>query len=480
MTTVFESQGLAVVLRDVVSKYGNRHALCYENRTLTFEQIGRMVEQKIIVYGAKGIGSSSMVGVVADDPGEFLTDVLALLILRACAMLMPGDSTRWELEYLSGTVRLSHILSFKGMGFGGTILVGRRQLLIYPDCDRPSGNWRASVGYLTSGTTGRPRVAVRSEFAIVTEAISVGRELGLTPGQKMAIIVPLNHSFGFGVCGLTGILAGAELHYYRRMQPSAYLAAFQRANISMVPLVPAQLRLLAEACSEPVFRGLKLFSAGAPLDGFTARLTAERLGCPVGHIYGTSETGTIAVEQPGTTSVSGGTLCRHVEMRLDALPEEWESKKSEINAEGVVSIRSDALFDGYMHLDEIDGESIKSGWFSTGDCGRFVNGRLELSGRLSSAINVAGVKVSPEEIEAVLLEFPAVRMALVTGVKDDLAHQRIKAYVTPTDVDLKALRRFCQQRLSAAKCPHYYDTVENFVTTGSGKIVRTQVLNNEI
>ena len=68
-------------------------------------------------------------------------------------------------------------------------------------------------------------------------------------------------------------------------------------------------------------------------------------------------------------------------------------------------------------------------------------------------------------------------MALVVGEKHELADQRIKAYVAPADVDLKELRRFCDERLSAAKRPNVYRAVAAFETTPSGKIIRTQNLD---
>ena len=73
-----------------------------------------------------------------------------------------------------------------------------------------------------------------------------------------------------------------------------------------------------------------------------------------------------------------------------------------------------------------------------------------------------------------LLEFPTVHAALVSGVDDALTHQRIRARVTPADVDLQQLRRFCEARLSATKQPHYYEAVAALATTPSGKVIRDQ------
>lgn len=468
-------QGIAAALRQVISDCGDRTAFRFADQVLTYEQIGAVIADKVAVYHQMGIRESSIVGVMADDPIQFVTDVVALLDLGAFVILLSADTTQWELKRLSATVLFDYILS--GASTNANAVVGRDRVLTCERHDRSPVVHGAAVGYLTSGTTGHQKLACRSEKAVLVEAMAVSQELYQAPGRRVAVIVPLSHSFGFGVCAIAGLLAGAELHYFSRMPPSAYLAEFRRSAIEMVPLVPAQLRLIAEACNAPDFGALAAMVAGAPLDPRTARLANERLGCAIGHIYGTSETGTIAIAPPGETLVSGGRACRHVSLRLDPIPPAWGAEETDIameGTEGVVSVRSEALFQGYVTSNAIDRDYVKTGWFLTGDCARLVDGRLELVGRLSSAINVGGVKVSPEEVEAVLLEFPAVEMALVVGQDDDLAYRRIKAYVSPEDVDLKALRRFCEQRLSASKRPHSYHGVAKFTTTPSGKIIRTQ------
>jgi acyl-CoA synthetase (AMP-forming)/AMP-acid ligase II len=473
MTLAVANQGFAAALNDVVSTHGDRPAFRCAECMLTYAELGALVERKTTAYESAGINRLSVVGAIADQPAEFLTDVFALLRLQALVVLLPAEITAWELERLSGAVQLSHILS--AAPINASIPVGPVRFLTAVHDARISLTQGPGLGFLTSGTTGRPKVALRTEQAMLVEAAAMRHELDLTPGRRIASIVPVHHSFGFGDCALSGILAGAEVYSYPRMHPSAYLAAFKDSAIDVVALVPPQLRLLAQACNAPVFASLSVFSAGAPLDARTDRLARQRLGCMVGQVYGTTETGVIAVAPPSEGSAASvGKPAHHVEVRLEKLPSGWEAT-AEVPDEGVVTVRSLALFEGYMTLDGIDRRAVDTGWFSTGDRARFVEGRLQLLGRISCAINVAGAKVSPEEVEAALLDFPAVRSALVLGVEDVLSHQRIKACVTPADVDLKALRRFCEERLSPTKRPHYYEAVAALATTPSGKVVRTDM-----
>ena len=105
---------------------------------------------------------------------------------------------------------------------------------------------------------------------------------------------------------------------------------------------------------------------------------------------------------------------------------------------------------GYLYPDRVDTAPVANG-FVVGDIGRQTPDGLVIVGRIANCVNVGGTKVSPEEVEAVLLEFPTVRSCLVDGVPDERLGQRIRARVTPADVDLSALQAFCRQRLSGVE-----------------------------
>jgi len=134
---------------------------------------------------------------------------------------------------------------------------------------------------------------------------------------------------------------------------------------------------------------------------------------------------------------------------------------------------------GYLYPDRVDGTPVANG-FVTGDIGRMTPDGLVIVGRLANCINVGGSKVSPEEVEAVLLEFPAVRSCLVDGEPDEWLGQRIRATVTPADVDLSALQAFCRQRLSGPKLPSRFASIDILDTTATGKVIRRPVAGHQL
>ena len=139
---------------------------------------------------------------------------------------------------------------------------------------------------------------------------------------------------------------------------------------------------------------------------------------------------------------------------------------------GLLVVRSPTAMSGYLYPDRVDAAPVANG-FVVGDIVRRTPDGLVIVGRLANCINVGGTKVSPEEVEAVLLEFPTVRSCLVDGVPDERLGQRIRATVTPGDVDLSALQAFCRQRLSGSKLPSRFLITETLETTATGKVIRS-------
>lgn len=138
---------------------------------------------------------------------------------------------------------------------------------------------------------------------------------------------------------------------------------------------------------------------------------------------------------------------------------------------GLVTVNSPSMMLGYADGETVDATPLRDG-FTTGDLARWEGRELVLAGRLSTSINVAGAKVSPEEIEAVLLAFPDVASCLVSGVDDPVLGQRISATVTPDTVDLDKLDHFCRERLSPSWVPHAFASVAELPTTETGKVIR--------
>src|SRR5262249_36402328 len=147
----------------------------------------------------------------------------------------------------------------------------------------------------------------------------------------------------------------------------------------------------------------RLISAGAPLAPATVRAFHDRFGMKVHSFYGSSETGGIAFD--GDDAIDGsGTVGR-------PLPGVAVTIR-----DARIHVRSDAVSSGYV---DAPGDAFVDGGFVTADCGEWdAQGRLLLRGRVSSFVNVAGRKVQPGEVEAVLRTMPGVADARVVAAPD--------------------------------------------------------------
>jgi acyl-coenzyme A synthetase/AMP-(fatty) acid ligase len=254
------------------------------------------------------------------------------------------------------------------------------------------------------------------------------------------------------------------------------LDAAREHRASVLYGAPYQYALLAAEASQARIPSLRLaVSTAAALSEGTAREFLGRFGLPLTQALGIIEVGlpvmnrALAREKPASVGrpLPGFSL----ELRDE------EGERVPAGEVGEVHVRGPGMLDAYLSPWRLREEIAPGGWFSTGDLGRIdADGDLWLVGRSRSVVNVAGLKCFPEEVEAVLLEHPAVRAARVVPKP----HPRIGAVpvaeVVPRDPaeppSEASLAAHCRARLARFKVPVEFHLVENVSTTPSGKVRR--------
>jgi acyl-CoA synthetase (AMP-forming)/AMP-acid ligase II len=451
-----------------------------DTRNTTAQALVELAEARRDAYRRAGIGPGCRVGVVAWPAASFTADVLALLALDAVVAPLPRQMSEWERERTEALIAPTHLtapLDWPLLPGDGREVAGRRLIVREPPGEAPPGGDGAASAQLTSGTSGRTRVALRPASALMAEADNYRTALGLAPGTVLACPVPLHHAYGFGLAVLAAPLAGATTLVTSTDRPRMLLRALDQHDVTLVAGVPPMLRLMAEAATSPPRPGIGYLTAGMPLDPRTAQLVGTVLGGQLGEVYGTTETGPICVRPPGPwqDARSLGPPLPGVRVDLRPLNDAPGSPPSAGDPadlpSGLVTVHSPSAMTGYLYPDRVDAAPVANG-FVVGDIGRRTPDGLVIVGRVANCVNVGGAKVSPEEVEAVLLEFPTVRSCLVEGVPDELLGQRIRATVTPGDVDLSALQAFCRERLSGSKLPSRFLSIETLETTATGKVIR--------
>ncbi|MGW2892781.1 class I adenylate-forming enzyme family protein [Streptomyces griseoruber] len=480
---------LLSLLRERAARLGDTPLISDESGSTGAGELVERVDAKARALRAAGAGPGVLVGTLGGPAAEFVSEVFAILATGAVAVPLSRRLTPWELGRLGERCPLDLLwtplespsaLPFPAGDCGARRLTSHREPSRRPpgpaETARRPAFEAAATAQLTSGTTGHPRVALRSAAALLAEVENYRAALALGPDSRLLCPVPLQHAYGFGLCALAAPLAGAHVRCTAPDRPRLLLREIADDGVTLFVGVPPMLRLLARSARSlpPKGRPVGFLSAGMALDAHTAELVATRLGGHVGQVYGTTETGPICVTRPAPwrPEVTGpGAPLPGVEVRLSPVPDTGDDAGKATGTGRLVTVVSRSAMLGYAERDTVDTTPLRGG-FTTGDLARWEEGRLVLTGRLSTCINVAGVKIGPEEIEAVLLAFPEVVSCLVSGADDPVLGQRIVATVTPGTVDLAKLERFCRERLSPSWVPHAFASVAHLPTTETGKVIR--------
>jgi long-chain acyl-CoA synthetase len=334
----------------------------------------------------------------------------------------------------------------------------------------------------TSGTTGRPKGAELTHAGLVSNAEVSARTLfDPGPGDVIMGCLPLFHVFGL-TCGLNvAVTSAATLTLLPRFDPAKALDIIQRDQVTVfegVPTMYAAMLHLPEADPAKTATLRLCASGGAALPVEILRGFEEKFGCVILEGYGLSETSPVAsfnhpnqVRKPGSI----GTPIEGVQMRL--IDDNWNTVPAgEI---GEIAIRGHNVMKGYWNKPEATAETLKDGWFRTGDMARVdEDGYYYIVDRKKDLIIRGGYNVYPREIEEVLHEHPAVAEVAVIGIPHPDLGEEVGAAValkpgasaTPED-----LRAFARDRVAAYKYPRRVWLVDSLPKGPTGKILRREV-----
>jgi o-succinylbenzoate---CoA ligase len=335
-----------------------------------------------------------------------------------------------------------------------------------------SGPRDSAIVVLTSGTTDRPKAVVLSTAALVASAEAW--LAALPPATGWLLALGLGHVAGLGAVWRAA-LTGVPLVVLPRPDAAAIAATLSaQPSVSHMSLVPTILaRLLEATAGQPPPSTLRAVLLGAGEVPAALVTRALESGWPVVPTYGLSEAGS------GVTALPTADAASHPASAGRALPGvELRIADADDTAVGEIQVRSAATFDGYLDEPAVSAAALTDdGWLRTGDLGRLdPDGRLTVLDRRTDRIVRGGENISPAEVEAVLLDHPAIEGAAVVALPDPVFGHVPVAIITlrsgvpdPGDDDL---RSFCGQRLARFKVPVTFTRADDLLLTPNGKIRR--------
>ncbi|HEY8598073.1 MAG TPA: AMP-binding protein [Thermomicrobiales bacterium] len=251
-------------------------------------------------------------------------------------------------------------------------------------------------------------------------------------------------------------------------------AEMVRHRATILRVVPALLHgLVAQPKPPPPELVLAFIRSGAaPLTPQLSQRAIARYGAAMIEEYGSSEGGGM-IGTPVEGSPAGsigkpypGVAARIVDDAGAALPD---------GAIGELLIQTPGMSLGYLNDPEANARSFRDGWLHTGDLARRdAAGFYYLSGRRALRINVGGYMVSPEEVEAVLEQHPAVREVVILGLADEARSEVVRAIIVPRGAPppIGELQRFCREYLASYKVPRHWEFRDALPRSALGKVLR--------
>lgn len=312
---------------------------------------------------------------------------------------------------------------------------------------------------LTSGSTGKPRGIATTAENLEADCANICSSMGIAPDDLNLGAIPFSHSYGFSNLVLPLLLQGTPVVFTNDYIPQALLDTANAQRCTVAPLIPMVFEHLINTAVGSFETVRTFISAGAPLTASTSRRFRERFGADIHTFYGCSECGGITYDRAGGAVERGtvGEPLEGVELNVDRAR---LTVKSAAAAAGYLSGAS--FFEPFPH-----------GAFTTDDLVEMRGSEIVITGRTGDQINVAGKKVNPREVEAVIAQIDGVREVKVYGEPAGARGEIVAAAVVGTpDLTRDRIRSWCSERLSPYKVPRIVKLIDALPVDERGKVKR--------
>jgi oxalate---CoA ligase len=330
----------------------------------------------------------------------------------------------------------------------------------------------------TSGTTSRPkRVPIRHRN-LATSAANIIATYALTPADRALCVMPLFHIHGIVASLLSTLASGGTVICppgFDGLKFWGWVDELRPTWYSAVPTMHQLLLTRAERNAALIrahpFRFIR--SSSAPLPPVVMERLEASFGAPVLESYGMTEASHQMSSNPLPPAPrKGGSVGIGIGVEVAIMDEAGALQPQGVIGEVVV--RGGNVVDGYENNPEANAVAFADSWFRTGDQGYLdTDGYLCLTGRLKELINRGGEKISPLEIDDVLLRHPAVAEALSFAVPHKTLGEEVHAAVVlKGEASERELREHCARTLADFKVPRQIHMLEALPRGATGKLQR--------
>lgn len=451
------------------------------------QEVGRLAGE----LRRAGLGPSDRMAIVLSNGPEMALILLAAMCVGCAAPLNPNyreDEFRFYLDDL----RASALITFEGGAPAahaampvGTMSIEVRNdhgtiQLLAPSAEEvsvapPMPDDLALVLH-TSGTTSRPKIVPLRQRNLAWSAHNIASTLQLTTTDRSLNVMPLFHIHGIMASLLAPLSVGGSVVCTPGFDAFKFHRWIDTLEPTYYSAVPTMHQMVLARAPEPRPTSLRFVrSSSASLPAPVLESIRALFAVPVIEAYGMTEASHQMTSNPlpPATSKQGSVgLPTGIEVAiLDA-----ENNLLPSGERGEVSIRGATVIDAYESNPSANTSSFTSGWFRTGDEGVLdEEGYLFLTGRLKEQINRGGEKISPIEVDEMLLRHPAVAEAVTFAIPHEKLGEEVGAAVVVVDgaeATETELVSFLRGRLAAFKVPKRIVFVKEIPKGSTGKVQR--------
>ena len=494
---------LSDALRSWAARSGERIAVVCGERRWSYRELDRRVDRMAAGLIALGIQPGQRAVIQLPNRAEWLVAFFGLIRAGAVPVLaLPGHRFAEISYFCQHSAAVALIIADRAGGFDYRDLAGAvqpaspdlRHVLV---CGEP-GSWTAlssvdadpgafpalesgdaALFQLSGGSTGVPKLIVRTHDDYLYSVRASAEICGLGPDSVYLCALPMAHNFPLSSPGTLGTLAaGGRIVIAPQPAPETAFPLIAREGVTITGLVPplALLWLEAAAARRAELASLRVLQVGgAPLGRDSAERLDRELGCRLQQVYGMAEGLVCYTRLDDPAELVHATQGRPISPADELLVVDDDDRELAAGAVGHLLTRGPYTIRGYYRAAEHNLRAFTSaGFYRTGDLARLTAaGYVVVEGRAKDQINRGGEKVAAEEVEQHLLNHPAISEVALVGVPDRFLGERSCAVVVAAGqpITRRELAGFLRGRgLAEYKIPDLVELVDALPKTSVGKI----------
>ncbi|MBK7124124.1 MAG: acyl--CoA ligase [Chitinophagaceae bacterium] len=471
------------ILRSAAQKWPNNPAVYDEHGVMSFGELFKEAAEMRLQLMRLGIKEGMGIGVMAANGRHFIIGIFAAVGCGAAVMPMSPQLKRAEIDEILQEAKLHAVIddrsSIQPLDTIETVIPLKQGSFrfsythIHESVEFAPFVHQPAFIRFTSGTTGKSKGVIVSHQSVIERIDAANKGLELGPADTVIWVLPMAYHFMVSV--ILYVKFGAAIAVAKDFLAKNIIEITNLHTGTLLYASPVQIRLLANDAGQEQMPSLKkAISTSAAISLDVCKAFKERFNLDVSQAYGIIEIGLPMlnfVKSAEHPEAVGYALPGYT---VDILDEHNEPLPN--GSIGNLGIKGPGMFDAYLIPPTLRNEVLQNGYFLTADqASKTDDGLIKIEGRSKSVINISGLKVFPEEVEAILEMIPEIKQARISSCPHPLLGQIIEGEIVLHEgetIDVEDVLTYCKKRLSAFKAPQRLTIVKSLPMTGSGKMQR--------